>query len=149
MIYFNGKIKTLNEVKEIYSHIKDIENLLKLKIVKKLINEEYFELFDEEKFYEGKVTAERNTQLKEIVEARGLYRFLWGVDHINDQLLEAGWNTKNIVTVIKRMRRAGFDPYSTTEDTVAQFINSLNGNGFVEKTIKGKTLRVYSPHGNE
>lgn len=149
MIPFNNKIKTLDEVKEIYKHIKDIDNLLKIKTVQGLIKEEYLELFEDEKFFAGKVTTQKRIQFERVAKAKGLYRFLWGIDHINDQLIEAGWCTKNITVVIKRMKRVGLDPYSTTEDTVSQFIRSLNGNGYVEKTIKGTTFNVYSPNGNE
>jgi hypothetical protein len=148
MIPYNHKIKSVNEVKETYSHIKDIDGLMKTSIVKKFITEEYLELYEDEKFYEGKVTPEKDLLFKEIAAARGLYRFLWGVDHITDQMISAGWNPKHIVILIKRVQRAGLDPYSTTNDTVDEFIDGLKGGGFIEKTIKGKTFHAYSPNGN-
>lgn len=65
-------------------------------------------------------------RLKYIVtaEARGLYKFYWCIDHITDQLVKLGFIEQNVPLLLSRMQNASYNPWSVTEDTVAQFIKS-------------------------
>ncbi len=88
-------------------------------------------------------------ELNKVAEARGVYNWLWAVDHINDQMIKWGWDLKDIKTLMKRMVKAGYNPWSLTEDTVGDFIYSLPGHGFYEIALKdGKgSFTAYDPTG--
>ncbi|AKB68258.1 hypothetical protein [Methanosarcina mazei] len=98
--------------------------------------------------WEGYCVAVLN-EINKVAEARGVYNWLWAVDHINDQMIKWGWDLKDIKILVKRMVKAGFNPWSLTEDTVGDFIYSLPGHGFYEIALKdGKeSFTAYDPTG--
>jgi len=134
-------VNSIEEVKQIYPSIYG-DWVYKKKKVIEFIEEELEAL--RERQNRGKISL----HMRLTAEAKGVYRYLWVIDHITDQLVKWGWDTTDIVILITRMKRAGYDPYSTTEDTAGQFIESLPGHGF--KTIQtenGDEYLVYNPKG--
>ncbi|KKG94573.1 hypothetical protein [Methanosarcina mazei] len=98
--------------------------------------------------WEGYCVAVLN-ELNRVAEAKGVYDWLWAVDHINDQMIKWGWDTNDINTLIKRMIKAGYNPWALTADTAGEFIYRLPGHGFYEVTLEnGKgSFNAYDPTG--
>lgn len=152
MIPFKN-VNTLEEVKKEYPRFFDLKFLRNEK-VKKFTEEELNLLVEDsldEAAYKG-VRPKSVSKLRIIhlptAQAKALYHYLWAIDHITDQMVKWGWDSKDIVILIKRMEKAGYDPYSTTEDTAGQFIESLKGHGFKKVITKyGDEFTVYNPKG--
>jgi hypothetical protein len=150
---FNHDIKSFEDVKKEYPRYFDLE-FLKHDKVKKFIEEE-LNMLVEDSLDEAAFRGVRPKSIKQLraihlptAQAKALYRYLWAIEHITDQMVKWGWNGKDITTLIKRMEKAGYDPYSTTEDTAGQFIESLKGHGFKKITTKyGDEYMVYNPKG--
>jgi hypothetical protein len=86
--------------------------------------------------------------IKDIALARGIYRFLWSMDHCLDQAIKYGWRPEDLHILIKRMELAGFDPYSLDEDTAGMFLEALPHYGYKEiKKKDGTTFYAYNPKG--
>lgn len=129
MIPFNQDIKTIEEVKKEFEFLGDISSFMKDKKVKKFYNEEL-----------------KTAKTVEEAKAKALYHFVWSLTHVFDQMVKYGWNPDDLRLLIKRMERAGYDPYSITEDTAGAFIESRPSKGFPEKIINGKRFRLYDPY---
>ncbi len=98
--------------------------------------------------WEGYCVAVLN-ELNKVAEAKGVYDWLWAVDHIDDQMFKLGWKQKDINILIQRMEKAGYNPWSLTEDTAGKFIESLPGRGRTEISTRNgkKTFSAYDPTG--
>ena len=152
MIPFKN-VNTLEEVKKEYPKLFDLA-FLNNKEVKKFTEEELNLLVEDsldEAAFKG-VRPKSTKQLKilhlQTAQAKALYHYYWSIDHVFDQLTKWGWDGKDIFILIRRMEKAGYDPYSTTEDTAGQFIESLKGYGFKKVTTKyGDEFTVYNPKG--
>jgi hypothetical protein len=152
--YDSRGIKNLDDVKKEFPYAFDNTSLPNSKIVIKFINEELDDLIDTA--HDNAIYAEQipladhkyAEMYKPIAEARGIYRYLWCREFVAGQMLSWGWNIKDLNILIKRMQQACYDPYSTTEYTAGEFIESLKGNGFkIIKTANGDEFRVYNPRG--
>lgn len=153
MIPYNHKIKNMSEVEKAYPGMVDL-SLLSNNTVKRFIREEMKELIDDE--LDRCLWAEEKAKpvqalefiFTDIARARALYHFLWSVDHITDQMVKWGWDPKDISTLMKRMQKKGYDPYSIEEDTAGRFIESLHGFGRKKvETKSGRVFHVYNPKG--
>lgn len=113
MISFK-EVNSIEEVKQNYPYWFE-EKLFSNKKVKDLIKEEYTKLS----------TQRGKGNINELSRVRGVYRYLWCLEHCMDQMRKFGWRTADLHILIKRMQIMGFDPYSTTEDTAGAFIESL------------------------
>jgi len=99
------------------------------------------------KEWEGYSAAVLN-ELYKVSEAKGVYDYLWAIDHINDQMIKWGWDLHDISTLIRRMIKAGYNPWSLTADTVGDYIYNLSGHGFYEVSINNEEpFLAYDPHG--
>ncbi|MCO5381219.1 MAG: hypothetical protein NHB15_03135 [Methanosarcina barkeri] len=130
-------VNSIEEVKAIYPVwcYEGIENKPK---VQAFIREELAEL------KRSKVEGD----IKSIALARGVYRFLWCLDHCLDQAIKFGWLAEDLHILIKRMKLAGYDPYSLTEDTAGAFLEALPHYGYKEvKKKDGTTFYAYNPKG--
>lgn len=153
MIPFNHNIKSFEDVKKEYPKFFDL-SFLNNKKVKKFTEEE-LNLLVEDSLDEAAFKGVRPKSIKQLraihlptAQAKALYRYLWAIEHITDQMVKWGWDSRDIVTLIRRMEKAGYDPYSTTEDTAGQFIESIEGHGFKKITTKyGDEFMVYNPKG--
>lgn len=132
-------VNTIEEVKNFYPYWYG-EYLYEKPKVKEFIKKELEDLSKRQNG--GKI----NAQLKSRAKAKGVYRFLWCMEHNLDQMTKLSWKICDLPLLINRMRQAGYDPYSTTEDTTGAFIESLPGKGYPEKIINGKTVRLYDPY---
>ena len=149
MAQYNHNIETIDQVKRIYHNICNIDKLLNNNFVKTLIDKKYIELYEEEKFYFKKVSKKKDAEFKKLAEARGLYQFLFCWERALETMIKWGWQGTDILVLIKKMEKAGLDPFSITENTAATFIESLPSHGFQEHTIRGNTFRSYNPHSNQ
>lgn len=131
------KVNSLEDVKKEYPYWFD-EKLFSNTKVKELINEEYKEL-----------SARRvKGNINELAKFRGVYRYLWCLEHCMDQMRKFGWRTADLHILIKRMQIMGFDPYSITEDTAGAFIESLPHYGYkIMKKKDGTEFMAYNPKG--
>jgi hypothetical protein len=143
----------MDDVRKAYPQSFDL-CFLNRKEVLQFTKDELSTLIDDAKWEIQTGAAKRkhpNTLRKEllpIAQAKALYHFLWSIDHITDQMVKCGWKPKDIVTLIRRMEHAGYDPYSTEEDTAGQFIESLTQLGYKKvKTQTGHEFFVYNPKG--
>ncbi len=145
MTTFKPHIQTIEEIKIEFPFIKNIERFIIDKRVLELTDKIYKKLYIEETDCTGKVSKERSIELKEKANIKAVYLFLWSIENITWQMLQYGWKQKDILILIRRMEKAGYDPYSTTENTTALFIESLPGMGYKERTVNGKTFKAYMP----
>ena len=130
-------VSSIEEVKEYYPfwYYEGIENKPK---VKEFIQKELANLKEHK--------ARGN--IKEIARARGIYKFLWCMDHNLDQMIKFGWRPCDLHILIKRMKIAKFDPYTLTEDTAGTFIEALPHYGYkVVKKKDGTEFMAYNPKG--
>jgi len=143
MIPFNYNIKTLEDVQKEFSFF-DVKEFLNKADVIKLAEKEFKELKADEEYYSGrKISKARLAIIKEVATSKGLYRFLWAVENTTDCMLKWGWKATDIVTLIDKAKKAGFNPYDETDDNVGHYIESIPGYGYSMKTIKDKTFHVY------
>lgn len=89
----------------------------------------------------GKISKK---ELREIILAEHLhtaYHIVWCRDNIENQLCCAhGWNEmKNRKILFARMRKCDLSPLAPSE-TVYAFIEMVEGGGYVERTVNGKTF---------
>lgn len=123
MIPFDFTVRTMDEVLKRYSHIKNAESLVTNKYCARLISKYRAEFKRREIDFSR--THRLTKAIKEKVDreanAIGLYHFLWAVDHITDQLVTYGRKPESIVTVIEKMKKYGYDPFSLTDDTVHEY----------------------------
>lgn len=147
MVTFKTDIQTIEEIKKEIPYVHNLEYFYTDKRVLKLTDKIYKELYTEEQDYIGKVSKAKSIELKEKARIKAIYLYLWSIENITWQMLQFGWNQKDILILIKRMEKAGYNPYSTTENTAAQFIESLPGYGYQERSVNGKTFKAYMPRG--
>lgn len=152
--YKKYTIKGILDVKRMYPELCD-SRLLSKNIVKKFIKEELNELVDDE--LDRCQWAEEKAQpiptleflFTDTARARAVYHYLWSIEHNLDQMIKWGWKPEDLGVLMKRMKAAGYDPYSTEEDTAGQFIESLRGYGRKRVATKsGRTFYLYDPKGN-
>lgn len=153
MIPFNKSIRSFDDVKQEYPAWFEL-SWLKYKQVKKFVIDELNILIEEELNrcdFEGEKPKHKQTLnaiYTSTAQAKAIYHYLWSIDHITDQMIKLGWKQKDIMILIKRMEKAGYDPYSITEDTAGRYIESIRGHGFkTVQTKNGDTFRVYDPRG--
>lgn len=149
--YEKEKIQSFLDVKDLYPKNFNLDDLKDIR-VQKFIKEEYKELTQAEL---DKVEWEREiglrrkkptpAQLKEkylaVAYARALYKFYWCPYNVWDQLAKYGYKPADVNTIIARMEKSKFSPWSTTEPTAGLFIASLGKSRF--KTIKTKDGQEY------
>lgn len=88
-------------------------------------------------------------ELQEIARARALYNYLWCIDNITATMVSWGWESTDILTLIKRMKAAGYNPW-TISDAAGEYLSNLRGHGFVEITRPdGTTFNRYDPEGKK
>lgn len=149
MIPFNYNIKTLEDVQNEFKFL-DVKEFLNKADVIKLAEKEFKELKADEEYYSGrKISKARLVIMKEVATAKGLYKFLWAVENTTDVMLKWGWNQTDIVKLMDKAKKAGYNPYDDTRNGVGEYIESLPGYGYSMKTIKNKTFRAYDPWGNK
>lgn len=153
MIPYNHKIQCTADVEKAYPGMVDL-TLLDNNVVKRFIREELKELVEDEldrclwAGEKARPIPSLEFLFKDIAKARALYKWLWCVDSITDQMVKWRWDARDASLLIKRMKAAGYNPWSTTEPTVGQFIESLPGYGRKEvRTKSGRTFHVYNPKG--
>ncbi|MDR7665502.1 hypothetical protein RG963_06855 [Methanosarcina sp. Z-7115] len=151
--YRKDTINSILDVQKRYPGLCD-SSLLSLSIVKKFVKEELKELVEDEldrcEWAEEKAKPINSLEFiyTDIARARAIYHFLWSVDSITDQAVKWHWQVKDVPVLMKRMKAAGYNPWSTTEPTTGQYIESLPGYGRKEvKTKSGRTFHVYNPKG--
>ena len=152
MIPYNLQdIHTIDDMVKEYPCLSDMA-LLGNKTVKQLIKEELVDLIDtahDNDIFEGdkaKPDSFYSRICMPCAQARGLYHYFWSMEHVTSQMVKWGWKATDINLLIRRMQKAGYDPYSITEDTAGQFIERLPGHGC--KTIRtkyGEEFTVYDP----
>lgn len=149
--YQKEKIQSFFDVRDEFPkmyNLKDVDDIR----VQKFIREEFKELVQEELDqveYDNLIGIRRKkpnpAQLKEkylaIAYARGLYRFYWCHYNVWDQLFKYRYKPEDVNTIIARMEKSKFSPWSTTEPTAGLFIASLGKSRF--KTIKTKDGQEY------
>lgn len=151
--YKKDKIKSILDVQKEYPGLCD-SCLLSKNIVKKFIQEELKELVEDEldrcAWAEEKAKPVPTLEFlfTDTARAKAVYHYLWSFEHNIDQMIKWGWKAEDIETLMKRMKAAHYDPYSTEEDTAGQFIESLRGFGRKKVSTKsGRTFHVYDPKG--
>lgn len=154
MIPFNGDIKTLDDVKAAYPKSFDM-NLLTNKRVKIFEKEILQELIDDEigmcelrdEICPSVISLRK--RFAPVAQAKAAYKLLWCGVHLGDQMLKYHWELKDMWTLIRRMQKAGYDPFNTEEDTAAEFIESLPNYGYkLMKINNEKEFFAYNPKGN-
>lgn len=139
--YYGEKIFKLSDVEIYYPKYFDLQSL-KRKQVKKFYTEELEKLTAFWSFYKSK------SELREIAQARALYDFLFCVDNITSTMASWGWDPNDILTLMARMRAAGYEPYSIS-DAAGEYLSNLHGHGFIEIERKdGTSYPVYDPKGH-
>ncbi|MGA9189762.1 MAG: NUMOD4 motif-containing HNH endonuclease [Methanosarcina sp.] len=147
------KVNSLEDVKKAYPSAFD-KSLLNFNVVKNFVPGELDLLIEDE--IDRCLWAEEKPKSRAalaliytpVAQAKALYHFLWSIDHVTDQMVKWGWDPKDISTLMKRMQKKGYDPYSIDEDTAGKFIESLKGFGFKKiETRYGDEFYLYDPSG--
>lgn len=106
---YKNNIKSFDDVRQEYPQVFDL-TLLNNVFCKECIKKENEIIRSKIKHESGRHRI-RTEEIKELVEARGLYRFLFCIDHLLDQSMSLG--TKgDILVLIKRCKRFGCDPWN-------------------------------------
>lgn len=156
--YEKEKIQSFLDVRDMYPknfNMKDIDDVR----VQKFIKEELKELIQEDlDQYEldNLIGLRRkkpsSTQLKQkhigTAYARGLYRFYWCHYNVWDQLCKYRYKIQDLNTIIDKMEKTKFSPWSTEEPTAGLYIASLGKNRFKHIVTKdGQEFDVLNPKG--
>lgn len=143
MIPFNYHIKTLDDVQKAYHYLNPNDFINKADAVK-LIEKEFKKLKSDEEYYSGrKISKATLTIMREVATAKGLYRYLWGIENATEVMLKWGWKATDIVVLMDKAKKAGFNPYDEKDDAVGHYIETIPGYGYTMKTVKDKTFRTY------
>lgn len=110
-------VNSIEEVKQIYPKFFGAY-LYNIPKIKQFIKEELKDLKSR-----SKSKSVTNSMIW-VSEARGVYRYLFCIDHITDQMVKFRRDPKTILSLINRMEKAHYDPWSTTEDTAGMFIEA-------------------------
>jgi hypothetical protein len=151
--YKIDEIKSILDVQRKYPKLYD-SRLLGKSVVKKFIREELQELVDDEldrclwAEEEAKPIPTLEYLFMDTARAKALYHYLWAFEHNIDIMVKWGWKSGDIGVLMKRMKSAGYDFFSTEEDTAGQYIESLEGYGFKKvETKNGDKFYLYNPKG--
>lgn len=143
MLPYNYNIKTMDDVRKAYNYLNPLDFINKADAIK-LIEKEYRALKADEEYYTNrKIPKATLIIMKEVATCRGLYRYLWGVENTTEVMLKWGWKASDIVTLMEKAKKAGFNPFNEKDDAVGHYIESIPGYGYTMKTVEDKTFTVY------
>lgn len=144
--YEIDKIQTMADVAKEFPKMFDINNLKNI-YVKRFIKEE-IKKYDEEVKAQAEydkviglkpVTShiEARIQFIALAEVRALYRYYWCHYNVLDQISKYGYRGEDVYPIMLRMvHTRDFDPWSTTEPTAGQFLESLQNYGYKKVVAK-------------
>lgn len=150
MIPFREDIESMDDVKAAYPQFYD-KPVLNKQVLKSFIRDELEILVEDEQDRCGwagerkKSKADLRVIYLSKATAKATYHYWWSIDHILCQMGSWGWKPKDLNLLIRQMTSEGANPYSTTEDTVGDWIYALKDHGYKVVTAKGREFRVYSP----
>jgi hypothetical protein len=109
MLPYNEKIRSFEDVRKEYPKFFDL-SLLENKYCKECIRKEEAIIKEKVKTDRGHYKISK-AEIKELIQARGLYRFLYCWENLVDQSISTGAKG-DIIQLIKKCKNKGSDPFN-------------------------------------